>query len=52
MSGNGQAAITIHAHAPAQDVNGNQILNNVVGQNAVGESSPGGGVFTRVAERR
>ena len=46
VSGNGQASITIHAHAPAQDVNGNQILNNVVGQNAVGESSPGSGVFT------
>jgi hypothetical protein len=46
VSGNGQAGITIHSHAPAQDVNGNQILNNVVGQNAVGETSPGSGVFT------
>ncbi len=46
VSGNGQAGITVHSHAPAQDVNGNQILNNVVGQNAVGETSPGSGVFT------
>jgi Right handed beta helix region len=46
VSGNGQAGITFHSHAPAQDVNGNQILNNVVGQNAVGEASPGTGVFT------
>jgi len=46
VSGNGQAGITIHSHAPAQDVNGNQIINNIVGNNAVGESSPGAGVFT------
>jgi len=46
VSGNGQAGITVHSHAPAQDVNGNQILNNTVGQNAVGETSPGSGVFT------
>jgi parallel beta-helix repeat protein len=46
VSGNGQAGITVHSHAPAQDVNGNQILNNIVGQNAVGETSPGSGVFT------
>ena len=46
VSGNGQAGITVHSHAPAQDVNGNQVLNNVVGQNAVGETSPGSGVFT------
>ena len=46
VSGNGQAGITIHSHAPAQDVNGNQIMDNTVGQNAVGESSPGAGVFS------
>jgi parallel beta-helix repeat protein len=46
VTGNGQAGITVHSHAPAQDVNGNQILNNTVGQNAVGETSPGSGVFT------
>jgi len=46
VSGNGQAGITVHSHAPAQDVNGNQILSNIVGQNAVGETSPGSGVFT------
>ena len=46
VSGNGQAGITIHSHAPAQDVNGNQIMDNTVGQNAVGETSPGAGVFS------
>jgi len=46
VSGNGQAGITIHSHAPAQDVNGNQITANTVGQNAVGETSPGAGVFS------
>jgi parallel beta-helix repeat protein len=46
VSGNGQAGITIHSHAPAQDVNGNVITKNTVGQNAVGESQPGTGVFT------
>ncbi|HTZ10009.1 MAG TPA: right-handed parallel beta-helix repeat-containing protein [Acidimicrobiales bacterium] len=46
VQGNGQAGITIHSHAPAQDTNGNQIIDNTVGQNAVGESVAGTGVFS------
>jgi hypothetical protein len=34
-SGNGLAGITIHSHAPGQDVNGNRLVANVLGQNAV-----------------
>lgn len=46
IEGNGQAGITVHSHAPDQDVNGNQFLDNVVGQNAIGESNAGAGVFS------
>jgi hypothetical protein len=47
ISGNGQGGIVVHSHAPGQDVNGNIFTNNIIGQNAVGESTPGTGVFTR-----
>jgi len=31
--GNGLAGVTIHAHFPTQDLNGNQITGNVIGTN-------------------
>jgi hypothetical protein len=35
VEGNGLAGITVHSHAPDQDVNGNQIIGNLVATNAV-----------------
>jgi hypothetical protein len=43
VAGNGLAGITIHSHAPGQDVNGNQISGNIVGQNALDGNSADGG---------
>ena len=40
-SGNGLAGITIHSHAPGQDINGNRLVGNLIGHNAV----DGGGGF-------
>jgi nitrous oxidase accessory protein NosD len=34
-SGNGLAGITIHSHDTGQDVNGNRLVGNLIGQNAV-----------------
>jgi hypothetical protein len=39
VEGNGLPGITIHSHAPDQDVNGNQIIGNIVGTNAL-EGNP------------
>ena len=37
LAGNGLAGVTIHAHGPGgEDVNGNQILDNVIGTNNTG----------------
>jgi len=33
MSGNGLAGVTLHAHAPGEDLNGNVIRDNVIGTN-------------------
>jgi parallel beta-helix repeat protein len=33
ISGNGQSGVTLHSHAPAQDLNGNRIIYNAVGKN-------------------
>lgn len=46
VSGNGQPGVTIHSHAPGQDVNGNKITGNTFGTNAVGERAPGVGIFS------
>jgi len=43
VEGNGLAGITIHSHAPGQDVNGNQIIGNIVGKNALNGNSADGG---------
>jgi hypothetical protein len=32
-SGNGLAGVTVHSHAPGQDVNGNTIVDNFIGIN-------------------
>lgn len=34
--GNGMPGVTIHSHAPNQDVNGNQIVDNQIGTNGTG----------------
>jgi hypothetical protein len=39
--GNGLAGVTIHSHAPDQDVNGNQIIGNFVGTNALAGAAGG-----------
>lgn len=41
-SGNGLAGITIHSHDAGQDVNGNRLVGNLIGHNAV---DGGGSVF-------
>lgn len=33
IAGNGQSGVTMHAHAPGQDLSGNQIVGNFIGQN-------------------
>jgi hypothetical protein len=43
VAGNGLAGITIHSHAPGQDVNGNQIIGNIVGTNALDGNPADGG---------
>jgi hypothetical protein len=43
VEGNGLAGITIHSHAPDQDVNGNQIIGNTVGTNALDGNPADGG---------
>jgi len=43
VEGNGLAGVTIHSHAPDQDVNGNQIIGNIVGTNALDGNSADGG---------
>jgi len=40
---NGLAGVTIHSHAPDQDVNGNRIIGNIVGTNALDANSADGG---------
>lgn len=35
LAGNGLAGVTIHSHAPGQDVNGNVIVDNTVGTNNI-----------------
>jgi Periplasmic copper-binding protein (NosD) len=48
VSGNGLAGVTIHSHAPGQNVSGNQILDNRIGTNALGPppgDQPGDGDF-------
>ena len=43
VEGNGLAGVTIHSHAPDQDVNGNRIIGNIVGTNALDGNSADGG---------
>ena len=33
LAGNGLAGVTLHSHSPGEDLNGNQIIGNVIGTN-------------------
>jgi parallel beta-helix repeat protein len=41
LFGNGHAGVTLHSHAPLQDFNGNRIIDNTIGQNAVDGGAKG-----------
>lgn len=43
LDGNGLPGVTLHSHDPRQDLNGNVILNNVIGLNALGGAKGGPG---------
>lgn len=43
VEGNGLPGVTLHSHDPRQDLNGNVILDNVIGTNALGGAKGGPG---------
>lgn len=49
ITGNGQGGVTLHSHAPFQNLNDNQIVGNVIGQNnLIGDPDPGDSSYTGV----
>lgn len=43
VNGNGLPGVTLHSHDPRQDLNGNVIVDNVIGRNALGGKKGGPG---------